>query len=198
LRVFFQISSPSTGEEEGEGESQIYIRSFAWIEPPITLCYHRTMEINILFDEGFEHTLNEGWLRQVASQALTAEKQTDAEMGILITGQDKMRQLHKEYMDEDEPTDVLSFAMREKGPLDAPDFIFPAEDAAHLGEVIISYPQAEIQAGEHGHSAKKEVAILLIHGVLHLVGYDHDQPERQKKMQAREKAILKLVSEGLD
>ena len=164
----------------------------------MTLCYHRAMEINVLFDEGFEDTLNEGWLRQAASQALTAEKQTDAEMGILITGQDKIRQLHKEYMDEDEPTDVLSFAMKEKGPLDAPDFIFPAGDAAHLGEVIISYPQAEIQAAEHGHSAKKEVAILLIHGVLHLVGYDHDQPESQKKMQAREKAILKLVAEVLD
>jgi probable rRNA maturation factor len=162
------------------------------------LCSYRMMEINVLFDEGFVHTLNDGWLRQVASQALTAEKQTDAEMGILITGQHKMRQLHKEYLAEDEPTDVLAFAMREKGPLDAPDFIFPAGDVAHLGEVIISYPQAEIQAGEHGHSAKKEVTILLIHGVLHLVGYGHDQPERQKKMQAREKAILKLVSEGLD
>ena len=156
------------------------------------------MELNILFDEGFEGVLDEGWLREVALKALTTEHQTDAEMGILVTGQDRMRQLHKEYMDEDDSTDVLSFAMREKGPLDAPDFIFPAGDAAHLGEVIISYPQAEIQAAEHGHSAKKEIAILLIHGVLHLVGYDHDQPERQKKMHAREKAILKLVAEGLD
>ncbi len=150
------------------------------------------VEINVLFDEGFEGAIDEGFLRQVAAKALTAEHQTDAEMGILITGQDK------EYMGEDSPTDVLSFAMSEKGPADAPDFVFPAGDAAHLGEVIISYPQAELQAAEHRHSARKEVAILLIHGVLHLLGYDHDQAERQKKMQAREKAILKLVSEGLD
>jgi probable rRNA maturation factor len=156
------------------------------------------MEIHILFDEGFEGTLNESWLRQVASRALTAEKQTDAEMGILITGQDRMRKLYNEYLHEDKPTDVLSFAMREKGSLDAPDFIFPAGDAAHLGEVIISYPQAEIQAGEHKHSAKKEVAILLIHGVLHLLGYDHDMSEIKKKMHAREKAILKMVAEGID
>jgi probable rRNA maturation factor len=155
------------------------------------------MEINVLFDEGFEGTLDEGFLRQVATKALTAEKQTDAEMGILITGQEKMRQLHKDYMGEDEPTDVLSFAMKEKGPADAPDFVFPSGDAVHLGEVVISYQQAEIQAAEHGHSARKEVAILLIHGVLHLLGYDHDVPERQKKMQTREKAILKLVAEGL-
>lgn len=156
------------------------------------------MEVSVLFDEGFEDIIGEGFLRQVAAKALTAEHQSDAEMGILVTGQEKIRQLHKEYMGEDEPTDVLSFAMREKGPADAPDFVFPAGDAAHLGEVIISYPQAELQAAEHGHSARKEVAILLIHGVLHLLGYDHDEPERQKKMQAREKAILKLVAEGLD
>jgi probable rRNA maturation factor len=156
------------------------------------------MEINVLFDEGFEGTLDEVWLREVATKALTAEKQSEAEMGILITGQEKIRQLHKDYMGEDEPTDVLSFAMREKGPADSPDFVFPAGDAVHLGEVIISYSQAELQAAERGHSARKEVATLLIHGVLHLLGYDHDEPEHQKKMQARENAILKLVAEGLD
>jgi len=155
------------------------------------------MEINVLFDEGFEGAIDEGFLREVAANALTAEKQSDAEMGILVTGQEKMRQIHKEYMGEDEPTDVLSFAMKEKGPADAPDFVFPSGDAVHLGEVIISYPQAEMQAVERGHSARKEVAILLIHGVLHLLGYDHDQSEHQKKMQAREKAILKLIPEGL-
>ena len=154
------------------------------------------MEINVLFDEGFEGVIDEGWLRQVAAKALTAEHQPDAEMGTFITGQDKIRQLHKEYMGEDEPTDVLSFAMREKGLPDTPDFVFPSGDAAHLGEVIISYPQAEMQAAEHGHSTRKEVSILLIHGVLHLLGYDHDVPERQKKMQAREKALLKLIAEG--
>ncbi|RJO62718.1 MAG: rRNA maturation RNase YbeY [Dehalococcoidia bacterium] len=155
------------------------------------------MEVNVLFDEGFEGAIDEGFLRQVATKALTAEHQSDAEMGILVTGQEQIRQLHKEYIGEDEPTDVLSFAMREKSEVDSPDFVFPAGDAAHLGEVIISYPQAELQAAEHGHSARKEVAILLIHGALHLLGYDHDEPERQKKMQARERAILKLVAEGL-
>ena len=81
------------------------------------------MEINVLFDEGFEDAIDESWLREVAAKALTAEHQTDAEMGILITGQEKIRQLHKDYMGEDEPTDVLSFAMREKGPADAPDSV---------------------------------------------------------------------------
>jgi probable rRNA maturation factor len=100
-------------------------------------------------------------------------------------------------MDEDSPTDVLSFAMREKGPAGTPDFVFPEGDALHLGEVIISLPQAEIQAKEHKHSVKKEVAVLLIHGILHLLGFDHDRPESREKMQDRETAILKIVDGGL-
>lgn len=170
------------------------------IEATWPLCYDKRMEteIDVLFDEGFETALDEDWLRSVAVAALQAEHQTDVEMGILITGQERIRQLHKEYMGEDSPTDVLSFAMRERSADDAPDFVFPAGDAAHLGEVIISYPQAGIQAAEHGHSARREVAILLIHGVLHLLGYDHDEPDRQQKMQEREKDILKLVAEALN
>jgi probable rRNA maturation factor len=156
------------------------------------------MEINVLFDEGFESVIDEEWLRNIASAALEAEHKTDAEMGILITGQEEIRRLHREYMDEDTPTDVLSFAMMEKSAPDAPDFVFPAGDVVHLGEVIISYPQAQLQAAERGHSARKEVAVLLIHGVLHLLGYDHDEPSRQQKMQEREKAVLELVSEALD
>jgi probable rRNA maturation factor len=155
------------------------------------------MEINVLYDEGFENSVSEDWLRDVAQQALLSEGQDDAEMGILITGQERIRSLHKEYMGEDSPTDVLSFAMREKGPAGTPDFVFPEGDALHLGEVIISLPQAEIQAKEHKHSVKKEVAVLLIHGILHLLGFDHDRPESREKMQDRETAILKIVDGGL-
>ncbi len=61
---------------------------------------------------------------------------------------------------------------------------------AHLGEVIISCPQAAIQAGEHGHSLRKEMAILVVHGVLHLLGYDHAEPGPEKEMRAREAAVL--------
>ncbi len=174
------------------------VYSPASIEPRLPLCYHEPMEINVLFDEGFESVIDEEWLRNIASAALEAEHKTDAEMGILITGQEEIRRLHREYMDEDTPTDVLSFAMMEKSAPDAPDFVFPAGDVVHLGEVIISYPQAQLQAAERGHSARKEVAVLLIHGVLHLLGYDHDEPSRQQKMQEREKAVLELVSEALD
>jgi probable rRNA maturation factor len=67
----------------------------------------------------------------------------------------------------------------------------------HLGEVVISYPQAQKQAVTHRHSVKIEMAILIIHGTLHLLGYDHGEAEEKKRMQACEKVIRKWVAENL-
>ncbi len=62
-----------------------------------------------------------------------------------------------------------------------------------IGEVIISYPQAAIQAEEHRHLVKREIAILIIHGVLHLLGYDHEEPEPERQMRAEEAEILRQI-----
>jgi len=67
----------------------------------------------------------------------------------------------------------------------------------HLGEVIISYPQAVIQAMEHQHSIEREIAILIIHGVLHLLGYEHDKPELEHQMRAKEAEILSYIEGGI-
>jgi probable rRNA maturation factor len=77
-------------------------------------------------------------------------------------------------------------------------FVTAPDGIAHLGEVIISYPQAVKQAGEHRHSVKRELAILIIHGVLHLLRYDHDTLEPKRKMSAREAAILNSVKGELE
>ena len=120
-------------------------------------------------------------------------------MGLVICRQKRVRQLNKTYLGEDEPTDVLAFAMLEQGATaDLLPFTTPPDGIAHLGEVIISYPQAVKQAEEHCHSVKREVATLIIHGVLHLLGYSHDTPEPKRKMSAREAAILNSVKGGLD
>ena len=68
----------------------------------------------------------------------------------------------------------------------------------HLGEVIISYPQAVTQAEEHQHSVKREIAVLIIHGILHLLGYEHDKPELRQQMIAREKEILSYIEGRLE
>jgi len=158
------------------------------------------MEINILFDEGFEGCLDAGWLKDIAEKILATQGiGSDIEMGLVIASQQRVRHLNKAYRGKDMPTDVLSFAMLvEPSEIAEAAFIHPPDGIKHLGEVIISYPQAIMQAEEHRHSIKREVAILIIHGILHLLGYDHIEDEPAQQMVARELAVLKTIEGGLD
>ena len=153
------------------------------------------MEINVLFEEGFEDYLDVGWVQNIARLVLTAQgAESNTEVGLVIASQERVWQLNKTYLGKDEPTDVLSFAMLPESSTEGePLFASPPDGIKHLGEVLISYPQAAMQAEEHQHSIKKEVAILIVHGVLHLLGYDHDEPEPARQMAAREAAILNCV-----
>jgi probable rRNA maturation factor len=153
------------------------------------------VEINILVDEGVEAGVEPSWLEEVAQRVLAAEKaDAKTEVGVVITGQEVVRQLNRNYGGKDEPTDVLAFSAREEA--EGSRFILAPDGLSHLGEVIISYPQALLQAEEHGHPIKRELAILLIHGLLHLLGYDHDEKAQERKMQAREKELLELIEGG--
>ena len=162
------------------------------------------MEINVLIEQGLEEYLKASWLQGVAEQALiTRNTGSGLELGLVITGQEKVRQLNRSYLGKDEPTDVLSFSMLPEplagGESDSiTPFVTPPDGVVHLGEVIISYPQAVIQAGEHRHSIKREVAVLIIHGVLHLLGYDHGQPESERRMKTREEKTLNCIHGELD
>ena len=152
------------------------------------------MEINVLIDEDFKRSLEVSWLQHVAEQILVAQAVSpSAELGLVITSQERVQQLNRSYRQQDEPTDVLSFSAREEREADFPSFVQPPDDVLHLGEVIISYPQAVIQAEEQQHSIKKEIAILIIHGVLHLLGFEHDKPELEQQMRARETEILGYI-----
>jgi len=155
------------------------------------------MEINVLIDEGFEGCLEVGWLQGVAEQVLVAQETGSAvELSLVITSQEKVQELNRSYRGKDEPTDVLAFSMlpTEKKPeADVPPFVTPPDGVLHLGEVIISYPQAVIQAEEHQHSVEKEITILIIHGVLHLLGFEHEKPELEYEMRARESEILSYI-----
>jgi probable rRNA maturation factor len=155
-----------------------------------------TMDIDVLFDEGFEGFLDAGWLQKVAGIALSAGGASpDSELGIVVTGQEKIRDLNLAHLGEDGPTDVLAFPMAlDDDPEEVP-FVMPPDGAVHLGEVIISYPQAVIQAEAHHHPVEKEVAILVIHGILHLMGHDHDEPEAEGRMRLAEAEILGKIEE---
>jgi len=154
------------------------------------------MEINVLIDDDLEGCLEVSWLQGVAEQVLVAQEVgSDAELGLVITSQEKVQQLNRDYLGRDEPTDVLAFPMRTEA--DRPPFVTPPDGVLHLGEVIIAYPQAVAQAEERRHSIEREIAILIIHGVLHLLGYEDEKPELKRQMAAREEEIMSRIESGL-
>ena len=152
------------------------------------------MEINVLIDESLEECPEASWLQRVAEQVLVAQN-TDSrvELGLVIASQERVQQLNLSYLGKDEPTDVLAFSAIEEIGADSPPFVMPPDGVLHLGEVIISYPQAVVQAEEHQHPVKREIAILIIHGILHLLGFEHDKPELKRLMSAREEEILSHI-----
>jgi probable rRNA maturation factor len=149
------------------------------------------MEISVLIDEAYKDELDADWLEGVAGCVLAAQDAFDAEIELMITGQERMRLLNRQYRGKDKPTDVLAFpaAAPESGFQDSP------EAAKHLGEVVISYPQAVIQATEQEHSVRKEVATLIIHGVLHLLGFDHINDDDEAVIKERETAVMCILEE---
>jgi probable rRNA maturation factor len=149
------------------------------------------MEINVLVDDSFREHFDSRWLKKLTEKILSSQKvAAGVEVGVVIVGQERIKELNSKYLGENEPTDVLSFPMR---PEESTAFIPPPDGVEHLGEVIISYPQAVKQAEEHSHSVKRELAVLLVHGVLHLLGYDHGEPDEEQVMKERESDILSYI-----
>jgi probable rRNA maturation factor len=140
--------------------------------------------ILISIDERFAASVSEERLAASAQRVLEAESTPACELSIAVTDDETVRALNREYAGEDAVTDVLSFSQRE-----GEEFAAPPEGVPPLGEVVIAYPQAARQAAERGHGAEEEVARLLVHGVLHLLGYDHAEPEEASLMRAREEAL---------
>lgn len=148
------------------------------------------MQINVLIDKEFKGKVGAKWLKGIAELALKAESQSqDTEMGLVMTGQEQIRKLNRKYLGKNRTTDVISFWMTQKES----EFVSPPDGISHLGEIIISYPQAVIQAKEHKHPVKSEVALLVVHGVLHLLGYDDEEPEQARIMRGRETAIMSQI-----
>ncbi|PVV83670.1 rRNA maturation RNase YbeY [Dehalogenimonas alkenigignens] len=160
------------------------------------------MRIDITIDKEFKKDLSVPWLRGVARQILVAQcAESSSEMGIYITGQERIRELNRIYRHKDHPTDVLSFSffVREAAA-DAtthPDFPVQMNGGINLGEVVISLPQAQLQAAEFGHPLKKELGRLLIHGIMHLLGFDHEKDSDAEIMEDRELQILKELEPSL-
>jgi probable rRNA maturation factor len=108
-------------------------------------------------------------------------------VSLVLTDDAGIAALNREFRGVDAPTDVLSFPQLEAaGPVTA----VPAGAPLLLGDIVVSLQRAEAQAHEYGHTRARELGFLLVHGLLHLLGYNHETPDEAATMQARQEAIL--------
>ncbi len=120
---------------------------------------------------------------------LRALRLDDAELSLLLVSDAEMRKLNRDWRGRDRPTDVLAFAQRE-GPGGAPDGL--------LGDVVISVDTARRQAAERGHALGVEGERLLVHGLLHLLGYDHERSAAEAaRMRRRERALARRLQPAI-
>ena len=115
-----------------------------------------------------------------------------AELSVLLVDAAAMERLHVQWMDEPGPTDVLAFPMDELRPGRRDD---PAEDPGLLGDVVLCPEVAAAQAATAGHSTEEELHLLCTHGMLHLLGYDHAEPEEHTAMFGLQGQLLKAWQE---
>jgi len=153
-------------------------------------------QIGIHVEEEFRGVIDEGWARRIAQTVLKTEGVAPPyEVGLVFTDSETVKQLNRDYRGVDEPTDVLAFYMLSQKEADD-SFALPPDGVTRIGEVIISYPQAVEQAREQGHSLERELALLIIHGILHLLDYDHEKPAEESKMRERERELLERCLAG--
>lgn len=127
---------------------------------------------------------------EVLEEAARVHEVNDmAEVSLMLTDDESIHEMNREYRGIDRPTDVLSFALEEGEE----EEIFGGPEENLLGDIIISVETAVRQAEEYGHSVEREMSFLALHGMLHLLGYDHMEEEERQEMRAQEKAILESL-----
>jgi probable rRNA maturation factor len=125
----------------------------------------------------------------VAQRILSASGCPDAELSVLIVDDVRIRELNRDYLQRDNATNVISFAIQEAGQAGIQPSL--------LGDVVISADTAARDAGEAGCSVDSELCFLLLHGTLHLLGYDHERgtAEEAERMEARERELFTLIEQ---
>lgn len=134
-------------------------------------------------------------IKEVVSRVLEEEKVSpEVDVYITLTNNEEIHKINKEYRDVDRPTDVLSFPMYERDEIAGLKNDTDDEIEKILGDIIVSIEKVREQAKEYGHSFERELAYLVTHGMLHLLGYDHMIEEEKAVMRKREEEILETLN----
>lgn len=143
---------------------------------------------SLVVPDGFETVVGNVLAKAASVYGLT----TQTEVSVLFTDNDTIQALNRDYRGKDMPTDVLSFALNEG---EEPTII-DGSPASLLGDIVISLEKVAEQAALYGHSQEREIAFLCLHGVLHLLGYDHETEADKNEMRREEDAVLALLGIG--
>ena len=153
------------------------------------------MKINIVFCDEQDKIKNCGFdenkMQTIVKSSLVSEKlEFDCEVGVTFTDNEGIRELNCEHRDIDRETDVLSFPMIDDvGSIGEFD-INPENGMVYLGDIVISLEKADEQAKDYGHSFEREVSFLIVHSMMHLLGYDHIEEDERAVMREHEEAVL--------
>lgn len=153
-------------------------------------------------DDAYRHLVDPVDIETIVAATLrrhAEELGEEVEVAVRITDDEEVQTLNRDYRGIDAATDVLSFAAHDDDGGEAllalpPDLA--GELARHLGDIVIAYPYAERQAAQFGNSVTAELRLLAIHGTLHLLGYDHAEPDEEEAMWAEQEAILGLYGDA--
>lgn len=146
--------------------------------------------IEIHSDESFQSPELAKLLEKAVAATLAAEN-AQGDVTLVVTDDNAIAELNQRFLGKPGPTDVLSFPAQT-----TTDVFVPAPDAEpYLGDIVIAYPYASAQARRDGRDVIAEMMLLAVHGTLHLLGYDHAEPEEKAIMWARQDAILAGISE---
>jgi probable rRNA maturation factor len=144
--------------------------------------------IEFAVEEGLDGTWDQPRISALVQSIVQREHgEHDFAISLHLVGDDSIRALNSEHRGLDAHTDVLSFPLHDPNGM---RFVLPPDQPAHLGDVVVSYPRAVEQAGEFGHSVDRELGYLVAHGVLHVLGYDHEQPDERRVMRQKEEEAL--------
>lgn len=138
--------------------------------------------ITVERNEALSAGVSDDLLEAAAAKALRHQAAPEpSDLTIVLTDDAQLQQLNREYLDVDAPTDVLSFPS---------DQIDPETGSRYLGDILLSLPRAQAQAGAAGHPVEAEVQLLVVHGVLHLLGHDHAAANEKARMWQAQAEIM--------
>ena len=149
--------------------------------------------MNILFRRDIENlSLNKSLekdIRRALEKMGELYALKNAEVSITLTNDAQIHEINKNYRHVDKPTDVISFALQES----VEPLITDGPVIDMLGDIIISVERARIQASDYGHSLRRELVFLTVHGMLHLLGYDHQEENERHEMEEEQRRIMKIL-----